>query len=90
MNVLVPLLNMITVYNAGNRDKEYFWSIKMIATLTIWLRSFIFLRNFEGFSWIISLTIQSIFDMGYFLLIFFIGVIAFADVFHSIFAKFDL
>ena len=62
----------------------------MVATLAIWLRSFIFLRNFEGFSWIISLTIRSIFDMGFFLLIFFIGVIAFADVFHSVFAKFKL
>ena len=75
---------MINVYNTDNRDKQYFWTIQIMAALAIWLRFLFFLRNFESFGWLIRIIIDSFKDMVYFLIVFFIGVLAFADAFLSI------
>ena len=84
LNLIVPLLNMANIYNTDKRNEKYFWTIQIFAALCIWLRSMLFLRNFEKFGWLIRIIIDSFLDMRYFLIVLFIGVFAFADAYLSI------
>jgi len=61
-----------------------FWRIQTWTALCIWIRFLLYLRTFPRFSWMIRLIQSSIYDMRYFIMIFFFGVFAFADAFLSI------
>ena len=88
--MIVPVLNMANIYNTGKRNETYFWTIQVFAALCIWLRSMLFLRNFEKFGWLIRIITDSFLDMKYFLIVLFIGVFAFADAYLSINYKISL
>ena len=80
------LLNVLLTINNFNEDLEShrFWIIQMWAALLIWIRFLLYLRTFEKFSWMIRLIQQSLYDMRYFIFVFFFIVFAFADAFLSI------
>ena len=80
------LLNVLLTINNLYEDSEShrFWIIQMWAALLIWMRFLLYLRTFEKFSWMIRLIQQSLYDMRYFIFVFFFIVFAFADSFLSI------
>ena len=61
-----------------------FWRIQTWAAMFVWLRFLLYLKSFSSFSWLIRMCVACVRDMVIFLIIFFIGVTAFADAFQSI------
>ena len=86
LNVILPTLIMINVYNTGPDalSSTYFWTIQSWAAICIWVRFILFLGTLDKFAVLTRLIIQSFSDMGPFLVIFFLGVFAFADAFLSV------
>ena len=79
------ITNFLLLANC-NRTKfdEEFWQVQTWIALLIWWRFALYLRTFEKFSWMIRLIVQSLIDMSYFLIVFMIIVLSFADAFLSI------
>ena len=63
---------------------SYFWTIQAWAAICIWFRFVLFLGTLETFGPLVRLIIRSFDDMWEFLLLFFLGVFAFADAFSSV------
>ena len=89
-NFLTPVLLLTNVYNNDARGDVYYWNIQMFTALCIWFRFLLYLRTRKRFSWLIRMITECVKDMFYFLIIFFIGVVAFADAFLSIDAKISI
>ena len=83
-NLVTPILILKNAFNTENRTEAYFWTIQTWAALSIWFRALLYLRTISTFSWLIRMITECFKDMLSFLLVFFIGVIAFADAFLSI------
>ena len=83
-NICTPILILKNAFNTENRTEPYFWTIQTWAALAIWFRALLYLRTINSFSWLIRMITECFKDMITFLLVFFIGVIAFADAFLSI------
>lgn len=65
-------------------ESESFWTRQTWAALFLWFRFFLYMKSFQLLSWLIGMIIACIYDMASFMIVLFIGVIAFADAFLSI------
>ena len=83
-NLITPTLILCNVYNVEARTEEYFWTIQSWGALAIWFRFLMYLRTIHHFSWVIRMISECFKDMCTFLVVFFIGVVAFGDAFLSI------
>ena len=82
-NFINPILIMNNVFNEDH-ESEGFWTIQTWAALSIWFRALLYLRTVSTYSWLIRMIVECVLDMSTFLVVFTIGVIAFADAFLSI------
>jgi hypothetical protein len=88
LEFIVPLLifaNIVAVEDQyfDFKNSIMFWRIQTVTALLIWWRAFMFLKSVDTFSWLVRMIIEVIVYMGPFLVVFFIGVLAFADAFLS-------
>lgn len=83
-NIITPTLILTNVYNTDELDKKYFWRIQSWSALAVWARFLMYLRTTKKFSWVIRMISECVSDMSTFLVVFFIGVVAFGDSFLSI------
>ena len=65
-------------------EEEYFWTLQAWSALTLWIRFALYLRSYSMFGWYVRMIIKTVVDMKMFLMVLFIGVLAFADAFSSI------
>ena len=83
-----PFLVLFVVFDSiylGKSDlNEGFWVANALTSLFIWMRLLSFLQSHEKLSFIISMLIASFKEMKDFLIIFFIGVLAFSDSIKSL------
>ena len=82
-NFITPILILTNVLHDGHTE-AYFWYIQTWAALAIWFRFLLYLRTVSLFRWLIRMIVECIIDMGAFMIVYIIGVIAFADAFLSI------
>ena len=82
-NLITPILILTNVFSE-DREESSFWTIQTWAALAIWFRFLLYLRTISKFSWLIRMIVYCVLDMLTFLVVFTIGVIAFADAFLSI------
>lgn len=68
----------------GNSNDVMFWRMQSWAALFIWFSFLLFLKSLQSFSYLVRMIQMVIIDMLPFMVIFIIGVIAFADSFQSI------
>ena len=73
-----------SLYTEESQNERSFWVMQTWVALLIYSRALLYLRTFDTFSWLIRMIIACMQDMVVFLIIFSIGVIAFADAFSSI------
>jgi len=59
-------------------------AIQSVTTFFMWLKLLYFMRIFKNTGYLIRMIITVIYDMGSFLLVLLIGIMAFADSFLSI------
>ena len=85
-NLITPILLLTSIYNKDSQE-VYFWNIQMFTALCVWFRFLLYLRTIKRFSWLIRMITETVSDMKIFLVVFFIGAIAFADAFVSIAEK---
>ena len=81
-NIITPsflILNLVYQENTPS-----FWRIQTWVALAIWFRFFLFLKRVDEYAWIVRMITICIREMVVFLLIFFIGIVAFADAFRAI------
>ena len=83
-NIITPTLILTNVYNTDELDEKYFWRIQSWSALAVWARFLMYLRTTKKFSWVIRMISECVSDMSTFLVVFFIGVVAFGDSFLSI------
>lgn len=83
-NLLAPSLIVANAFRSNYQDKS-FWRVQSWAALFVWMRFLLWLRGVSKFSWLIRLVTECFFDMKVFLIVFVMGVFAFADAFQSIY-----
>ena len=82
-NLITPILILTNVLHDGHTE-SYFWTIQTWAALAIWFRFLLYLRTVSLFRWLIRMIVECVIDMASFMIVYIIGVIAFADAFLSI------
>lgn len=73
----------VNVFREDYADNGY-WTIQTFTALLIWLRFLIKMRIFPAYGFLIRMVVACIYRMIPFLIVFLIGVFAFADAFKSI------
>ena len=82
-NLITPVLIMHNLWVKETQTTS-FWTVQTYAAIAIWIRFLQYLSTTDSFSWMVRLINLSFFDMKYFLVVLFIGVLGFADAFKSI------
>ena len=86
-NLFTPITIIVNVFNKHGSDSggtNFFWTIQSWTAIFIWFRFLLYLRTTNKYSWIIRMISECFNDMITFLLVFFIGILAFADAFLSV------
>ena len=84
-NFLVPISMGMNLYFSSDLMSDRFWTLNTWAALFIWARMLLYLRNTtDTYGWMVRVLTETVIDIFPFLIIYFIGVFAFADAFESI------
>ena len=84
-NFLTPVFVLANTLNSvRGRGETYFWNIQAACAIIIWFRLLLWLRTIPKYSWLIRMISEVLNDMVAFMLVFFIGVLAFTDAFLSV------
>lgn len=84
-NLITPLFVIVNTLNSERgRGETYFWNIQAATAIIIWFRLLLWLRTIPKYSWLIRMISEVLNDMIAFMLVFFIGVLAFTDAFLSV------
>ena len=83
-NLITPIFVIVNTLNTGGRAQVYFWNIQAATAIIIWFRLLLWLRTIPKYSWLIRMISEVLNDMVAFMLVFFIGVLAFTDAFLSV------
>ena len=83
-NLITPIFVIVNTLNTGGRGEIYFWNIQAATAIIIWFRLLLWLRTIPKYSWLIRMISEVLNDMVAFMLVFFIGVLAFTDAFLSV------
>ena len=85
---IVNFLVLLGIFSNVIRDdytQTGFWTVQTYTALAIWLRFLIKMRIFAAYSFLIRMVVACIVRMIPFLVIFLVGVFAFADAYKSIY-----
>ena len=84
-NLITPVFVIANTLNSERgRGETYFWNIQAATAIIIWFRLLLWLRTIPKYSWLIRMISEVLNDMVAFMLVFFIGVLAFTDAFLSV------
>ena len=88
-SIMLIIRDQTPVYQSTPEFTRILRNFQALTSLALWLRLFLLLRSFSWTAHLVQMILQTFHDVGAFILVLCIAMVAFADAFYAILANQD-